>query len=94
MLNAFQYKKIEIMELVVNQTLEYLPEPIEVSQFTTPGLLNSNYKSVVKSNYRACTSTSIFGIRQRLKSSQLRMVNHTAVILKLSVFAIFLIALF
>ncbi|MFC0604045.1 hypothetical protein [Winogradskyella pulchriflava] len=82
------------MELVLNQKLETVPEPIEVSHFTTNGLLNSNYKSVVKYNFSKSTTKSIFGIRQRLKSSQQTMVNHTAVILKLSVFALFLVALF
>ncbi|WP_430466717.1 hypothetical protein [Winogradskyella ouciana] len=82
------------MELVLNQKLETVPEPIEVSHFTTNGLLNSNYKSIVKLNFSKSTPKSIFGIRQRIKSSQLRKVNHTAVILKLSVFAIALIALF
>ncbi|MBO6878958.1 hypothetical protein [Winogradskyella sp.] len=82
------------MELVLNQKLETVPEPIEVSHFTTNGLLNSNYKSIVKENFSKSTTKSVFGIRQRIKSSQLRKVNHTAVILKLSVFAIALIALF
>jgi hypothetical protein len=82
------------MELVINQSLEFVPEPTEVSKFTSKGLLNSNYKSVVKHNFSQSTSKSIFGIRQRIKSSQLNMVNHTAVILKLSVFAIALVALF
>ena len=82
------------MELVVNQELECLPEPTAVSQFTAKGLLNSNYKSIVKQNFSKSTTKSVFGIRQRLKSSQLNMVNHTAVILKLSVFAIALVALF
>lgn len=82
------------MELVLNQKLETVPEPIEVSHFTTNGLLNSNYKSIVKNNFSKSTTKSIFGIRQRIKSSQLNKVNHTAVILKLSVFAIALVALF
>lgn len=82
------------MELVVNQNLEVLPEPTEVSLFTSEGLLNSNYKSVVKQNYSKSTTESVFGNRQRIKSSQLNRVNHTAVILKLSVFAIVLVALF
>ncbi|WP_400076845.1 hypothetical protein [Winogradskyella sp. R77965] len=82
------------MELVLKQELEFTPEPIEVSHFTTNGLLNSNYKSVVKQNFSKSTTKSVFGIRQRLKSSQFNMVNHTAVILKLSVFAIALVALF
>ncbi|WP_296380867.1 hypothetical protein [Winogradskyella sp.] len=82
------------MELAVNHELEFVPEPIKGTHFTTNGLLNSNYKSVVKKNFSKSTTKSVFGIRQRLKSSQLNMVNHTAVILKLSVFAIALVALF
>jgi len=82
------------MELVINHQLEFVPEPIEVNRFTTQGLLNSNYKSVVKNSFNKSSSKSIFGIRQRLKASQFNMVNHTAAILKLSVFAIALIALF
>lgn len=82
------------MELVLNQKLETVPEPIEVSHFTTNGLLNSNYKSIVRENFSKSTTKSVFGIRQRIKSSQLNKVNHTAVLLKLSVFAIALIAIF
>jgi len=82
------------MELVINQELEFLSEPIKTSYFTDQGLLNSNYKTVVNQNFSKSTTKSVFGIRQRLKSSQLDMVNHTAVILRLSVFAMFLIALF
>ncbi|WP_411893527.1 hypothetical protein [Winogradskyella sp. A2] len=82
------------MELVLNQELEIVPEPIKVSHFTTQGLLNSNYKSLVKENFSKNTTKSIFGIRQRLKSSQLYMVNHTATILKISVFAVILLAIF
>lgn len=81
------------MALVVNKTLEVLTEPITVSHFTTQGLLNSNYQSIVKQNFRKSTAKSVFGIRQRLKSSQLNRVNYTAVILKLSVFAMVLVAL-
>ncbi|MBC3845139.1 hypothetical protein H8K90_01995 [Winogradskyella echinorum] len=82
------------MELLLNQELEFVPEPAKVSHFTNNGLLNSNYKSVVKHNYSKSTTKSVFGIRQRLKSSQFKMVDHTAAILKLSVFAIALIAIF
>jgi hypothetical protein len=82
------------MELVVNQTLETVPEPIVELHYTTNGLLNSNYKSIVKQNFRKSTTKSVFGIRQRLKSSQFNMVNHAGVILKLSVFAMVLVAIF
>ncbi|MBU2922893.1 hypothetical protein KO504_16205 [Winogradskyella psychrotolerans] len=82
------------MELSLNSSLEFVPEPIAVSHFTTRGLLNSNYKSVVKQNFKTLESKSVFAIRQRTKRIQSHMVNYTAVILKLSVFAIALIALF
>lgn len=82
------------MELVLNQKLKTVPEPREVSHFTNKGLLNSNYKSVVKHNFCKSASKSVFRIRQNIKSSQFNTVNHTAVILKLSVFAMVLVALF
>lgn len=82
------------MELIVNQTLEVIPEPIAVSHFTTQGLLNSHYQSIVKQNFRKSTKKSVFGIRQRLKASQFNMSNYTIAALKLSVFAMVLIALF
>ncbi|NRD23203.1 hypothetical protein HNV10_08120 [Winogradskyella litoriviva] len=82
------------MELVLNTTLESVSEPNEVFLFKTKGLLNSSYKSIVKENYRKATKKSIFGMRQRIKSSQYKMVNHAAAILKLSVFAMVLIAIF
>jgi hypothetical protein len=82
------------MELVLNQKLESVPEPIAVSHYTTNGLLNSNYKSIVKHNFSKSTTKSVFGIRQRIKSSQLNMVNHVGIVLKISVFAIALVAIF
>ncbi|MCA0132415.1 hypothetical protein [Winogradskyella alexanderae] len=82
------------MELVLHKELESVPEPIEVPHFTTHGILNSNYKSLVKNNFRKSNSKSIFGIRQRLRASQFNVVNHAEVILKISVFALVLIAIF
>ena len=82
------------MELVIHQELEFIPEPIERIDFTNKGLLNSNYKSVVKQNFSKSNTKSIFGIRQRIKFAQFNMINHTAVILKLAVFAIALLAIF
>ena len=82
------------MELVLNQELESVPEPIAVSHYTTNGLLNSSYKSIVKYNFSSATAKSVFGIRQRVKASQFSNVDHIAAILKLSVFVIALIAIF
>ncbi|GAB5565818.1 MAG: hypothetical protein Wins2KO_28810 [Winogradskyella sp.] len=82
------------MELVLNQELETLPEPVINRHFTNNGLLNTNYKSIVKDNFKTSTERSVFSIKQRVKSSQFRMVNHTAAIIKLSVFFIAVIAMF
>jgi hypothetical protein len=82
------------MELVVNPTLEIVSEPTEGFDFTNQGLLNSNYKAVVKHSFSQAMTKSVFGIRQRLKIVELHRVNRTAVILKLAVFAMVLVALF
>ncbi|APY07907.1 hypothetical protein BWZ20_06140 [Winogradskyella sp. J14-2] len=82
------------MELVLHQELESLPEPIAVSHYTSNGLLNSSYKSIVKHNFSKSTAKSVFGIRQRVKASQLSKVDHVAAILKLFLFVIALIAIF
>ncbi|MFI1745550.1 hypothetical protein [Thalassobellus sediminis] len=84
------------MELVLTSTdLETLPEPIGFSQHTKPeGILNSNYKSIVKENLNNPTSQSIFGIRQRLKSSQYRFTSSTETVLKVSTFVTIIFAIF
>ncbi len=81
------------MELVLNQELEFVPEPTVVSHTLPEGILTSNYKAIVNRNLKASSSKSIFGIRQRIKSSQFSKINHTAAILKLSVFTAILLAL-
>ena len=63
------------MELVLHQELESVPEPSEESHFTTNGLLNSNYKSVVKQNFSNSTANSIFGIRQRIKATTISITS-------------------
>ena len=82
------------MELVINQELKFVPEPIEGLDGVPQGILYSKYKSVVKQNFSSPIKTSVFGVRQRIKALQFYRVNHTAVILKLVIFALFLIALF
>ena len=82
------------MELIVSQKLERVSEPIAEGFNTSEGLLNSYYKSVVNRNFESTISPSLFGKRQGLKNFQFNAINHTAVILKLSVFAMVLVALF
>ena len=91
------YKPIKnsIMELLLTeQDLEPLPEPKEFVQHVKPeGILNSNYKKLTK-NLSHMTSQSLFGIRQRLKSSQYRFTSGAETILKVSVFTTIIITIF
>lgn len=76
------------MELVItSQKLEPSPKRRLNQQFERPeGLLNSNYKSVVKCNLSNANSTSIFGIKQRIKSRQYHFTSSIDTLLKVSVF--------
>ncbi|WP_431137237.1 hypothetical protein [Psychroserpens mesophilus] len=77
------------MELLITQELEPLPIRHLETEFETPeGLLNSNYKKVVKCNLNNLNSNSIFGIRQRVKSRQYQFTSSIETLLKVSVFAI------
>ncbi|OUS03453.1 hypothetical protein A9Q86_00640 [Flavobacteriales bacterium 33_180_T64] len=76
------------MELVVtSQELEPLPKRRLETQFVRPeGLLNSNYKNVAKCNLSSANTTSIFGIKQRVKSRRYQITSSIDTFLKLSVF--------
>ncbi|MFD2917410.1 hypothetical protein [Psychroserpens luteus] len=80
------------MELVLtSQKLEPSPKPrIEIEFVRPEGLLNSNYKSIVKCNLHHTNSSSIFGIKQRIKGRQYQFTSSIETLLKLSVFAIVL----
>ena len=93
-LSVSQDLKPKIMELAIHQELEAVSHKATAANFTTKGLLNSNYKSVVSKNFSKTSRPSIFNIRQDVKSSQFRNVNHIAAILKLSVFFIALVIIF
>ena len=84
------------MELVLSATdLDPLPERKSVSNVIQPeGILNSNYKQVVKENFKSNSSQSIFGIRQRIKSRRYQFTPGIDVILKVSVFVIALAVIF
>lgn len=83
------------MELTITQELEPLPIRNLKSKFELPvGLLNSNYKKVAKCNLSSHNSTSIFGIKQRIKSRQYQFTSSIDTLLKVSVFVIVLTAIF
>lgn len=82
------------MELVFTvEDLEPEPRVIE-NQIKPEGLLNSNYKKVVKKNLNNTSSTSIFGMRQRLKRCQYQFTSSIETILKVAAFAVIFIAIY
>lgn len=83
------------MELSITQELEPLPIRNLESEFESPlGLLNSNYKKVVKCTLNNHNSTSIFGIKQRSKSRRYQFTSSIETLLKVSVFVILLAVIF
>lgn len=76
------------MELIITQELEPFPNRSLNTTFERPeGLLNSNYKNVVKCNLKDLNSSSIFSIKQRIKSRQYQFTSSIETLLKVSVFA-------
>ncbi|WP_303317056.1 hypothetical protein Q4Q34_02840 [Flavivirga abyssicola] len=81
--------------LLTEQDLEPLPEPKGYVQHAEPeGILNSNYKKLVTKNLSNITSQSLFGIKQRLKSSRCRFTSGAETILKVSAYTTIIIAIF
>jgi outer membrane receptor for Fe3+-dicitrate len=83
------------MELVLTHVnIEPLPkqEP-EPFIFKNEGLLTSNYKEEIQDNFFNSKPNSVFGIKQKIKSSQYQYSPSVDAILKLSVFAIAIAAI-
>ena len=79
------------MELTITQELEPLPIRSLDQEFETPlGILNSNYKKVVKCSLKSHHTTSIFDIKQRVKSKRYQFTSSIETLLKVSVFVIIL----
>lgn len=80
------------MEIIITPNAELSstePEPESNSLPLRPsGILNSNYKFIVRQNFKQANSKSIFAIRQRIKSRQIQFTPSIDTILKLSVFAV------
>jgi hypothetical protein len=83
------------MELVLTQ-VDYDPLPKQKSEpfvFKNEGLLTSNYKEEIQDNFFNSKPNSVFGIKQKIKSSQYQYSPSVDAILKLSVFAIAIAAI-
>ncbi|WP_452219527.1 hypothetical protein [Lacinutrix salivirga] len=84
------------MELVITpQDLEPLPIQ-EIDTVTQPlGFLTSQYKEEVKHNFFNAKKTSLFGIKQRIKSKSYATCCSMSTLLKVTLFVILtLIALY
>jgi hypothetical protein len=66
--------------------------PIQMYQDDTDdsqrGLLTSNYKEQIKTNFRNLTGYSLSNLKQRVKTNQDQLTSVTGTILKVSVFVI------
>ncbi len=84
------------MELVLTeQDLEPLLERKVLEDYIKPeGILNSNYKKLVKESLNSPTSASLFSIKQRLKSNQYKFTSSIETVLKVSTFATIIVAIF
>ncbi|MCK0110403.1 hypothetical protein MWU58_13965 [Flavobacteriaceae bacterium S0825] len=84
------------MELVLShQEFEPLPKKKrEHFVFNNEGILSSAYKEEIKNNFFQSSPKSVFGVKQRIKSFQYQYTLGIDAVLKLSVFAIAIIAVF
>ena len=84
------------MELVLShQEFEPLPKQKRESfVFNNEGILSSAYKEETRDNFFQSSPKSVFGAKQRIKSFQYQYTSGIGAILKISVFAIALIAVF
>ncbi len=87
---------LSIMEITLNSlaqevAIDPLPKPRLQEKIIRPeGLLNSNYKAMVRGNFKSISRNSIFGIRQAVKTKQYYLNTGIDTILKVAVFAIVL----
>ncbi|RCW90221.1 hypothetical protein DFQ08_105110 [Winogradskyella arenosi] len=75
------------MKIALSKDLRKRSKRRKLSHFTKRGLLNSNYKRVVKYSFKKARRKSLFMIRQRAKSIQISKESLMAsLVLKVAVF--------
>ncbi len=84
------------MELVLSQQdIEPLPKQKSTPFiFNNEGILSSAYKEETRHNFFESNPKSVFGVKQRIKSFNYQYTSGVDAFLKLSVFAIAVIAVF
>jgi len=73
-------------ERLSKQDKDYINKP--------SGFLTSEYKTIVKQNYNEQKPTSIFGVKQRIKSRSYSTNNLAETTLKLSLFLITMVLIY
>ncbi|WP_156112504.1 hypothetical protein [Lacinutrix jangbogonensis] len=58
------------------------------------GLLNTDYKTIVKTNFNSFNSPSLFGIKQRIKSNQFKTSSAIGTGLKVLTFLVCIVVAF
>jgi len=83
------------MELVLStKNFERLSKQNEDYINKPSGFLTSEYKTIVKQNYSEQKPTSIFGVKQRIKSRSYSTNNLAETTLKLSLFLIAMVLIY
>ena len=83
------------MELVLStKNFKHLSSQKEDLFYEPSGFLTSQYKRVVKTNYKANKASSIFGIKQRLNSKSFATSCAAETTLKLSLFLASILLIF
>ena len=83
------------MELVLStKNFEPVPKQYEDHINKPSGFLTSQYKTIVKQNYSNQKPSSIFGIKQHIKSRSYSTNNLAETTLKLSLFLITIVLIF
>jgi hypothetical protein len=73
----------------LTHTMLVRTEPIERTEdLGYVGILTSNYKEKAKENFRNVESSSLFGLKQRIRTNQHRFTPAAGAILKVSIFVI------
>lgn len=85
------------MELIITNTKSpSFSKRALIEQEKLPGcILNSNYKQIVNRNFSMASPTSIFGIKQRVKSLQFQTTSTVVeTLLKLLIFTVAILLIF
>lgn len=80
--------------LVISQNAESFYQQHVFNHNSPSGILNSKYKAIVQYNFEALKKTSLFSIKQRIKSKQYNTGYAVVGALKVAIFVVGLLIAF